>query len=411
MSTASNRQDKGLFRKVLGTLNEAQRRWLVGREALRLGRGGIQRRVEESGLSKPTILKGIGELRGKGNLAAEQGRVRKSGGGRKPIEEGDPDFTRMLEQVMDESTVGDPMSPLKWSSKSTYQIRQYMASPGHAVSQDSIQRRLRNLDDSLQANRKDKEGESHTDRDRQFRYLNETAKRFLKRKEPVISVDTKKKERVGNFKNNGRKGRKKGQAPKVNVHDFPSLSKGTAIPYGAYDVHCNKGLVNVGMTHDTAEFAVESIRRWWRQFGVRHYPGARRLFIGADSGGSNAARNRAWKYHRQQFSDEAALEIVVGHYPPGTSKWNRIEHQMFSFLSMNWKGEPLVSFQTLVKMISTTKTTRGLRVTAVLDKGHYETGVKISKEQMKALNLRPHQQNPEWNYSLRPRIDPSTPPK
>jgi Rhodopirellula transposase DDE domain len=411
MSTASNRQDKGLFRKVLGTLNEAQRRWLVGREALRLGRGGIQRRVEESGLSKPTILKGIGELRGKGNLAAEQGSVRKSGGGRKPIEEGDPDFTRMLEQVMDESTVGDPMSPLKWSSKSTYQIRQYMASPGHSGSQDSIQRRLRNLDDSLQANRKDKERESHTDRDRQFRYLNETAKRFLKRKEPVISVDTKKKERVGNFKNNGRKWRKKGQAPKVNVHDFPSLSQGTALPYGAYDVHCNEGLVNVGMTHDTAEFAVESIRRWRRQFGVRHYPGARRLFIGADSGGSNAARNRAWKYHRQQFSDEAAWERVVGHYPPGTSKWNRIEHQMFSFISMNWKGEPLVSFQTVVKMISTTKTTRGLRVTAVLHKGHYETGVKISKEQMKALNLRPHQQNPEWNYSLRPRIDPSTPPQ
>jgi Rhodopirellula transposase DDE domain len=337
--------------------------------------------------------------------------VRKSGGGRKPIEEGDPDFTRMLEQVMDESTVGDPMSPLKWSSKSTYQIRQYMASPGHSGSQDSIQRRLRNLDDSLQANRKDKEGESHTDRDRQFRYLNETAKRFLKRKEPVISVDTKKKERVGNFKNNGRKWRKKGQAPKVNVHDFPSLSQGTALPYGAYDVHCNEGLVNVGMTHDTAEFAVESIRRWRRQFGVRHYPGARRLFIGADSGGSNAARNRAWKYHRQQFSDEAAWERVVGHYPPGTSKWNRIEHQMFSFISMNWKGEPLVSFQTVVKMISTTKTTRGLRVTAVLHKGHYETGVKISKEQMKALNLRPHQQNPEWNYSLRPRIDPSTPPQ
>jgi hypothetical protein len=411
MSTASDRQDKGLFRKVLGTLNEAQRRWLVGREALRLGRGGIQRMVEESGLSKPTILKGIGELRGKGSLAAEEGRVRKSGGGRKPIEEGDPDFTRMLEQVMDESTAGDPMSPLKWSSKSTYQIRQYIASQGHAVSEDTIQRRLRNLDYSLQANRKDKEGESHADRDRQFRYISETAKRFLKRKEPVISVDTKKKERVGNFKNNGRKWRKKGQARKVNVHDFPSLSKGTAIPYGAYDVHRNEGLVNVGMTHDTAEFAVESIRRWWRQFGVRHYPGARRLFICADSGGSNAARNRAWKYHLQQFSDEAALEIVVGHYPPGTSKWNKIEHQMFSFISMNWKGEPLVSFQTVVKMISATKTTQGLRVTAVLDKGRYETGVKISKEQMKTLNLRPHQQNPEWNYSLRPRIDPSTPPK
>jgi hypothetical protein len=409
MSTASDRQEKGLFRKVLGTLNEAQRRWLVGREALRLGRGGIQRMMEESGLSRPTILKGIGELRGKAKLAAAEGRVRRFGGGRKPIEESDPDFTRALEQVMDESTVGDPMSPLKWNSKSTYQIQQYMASQGHSVSEDTIQRRLRDLDYSLQANRKDKEGESHADRDRQFRYINETAKRFLKRKEPVISVDTKKKERVGNFKNNGRKWRRKGQALKVNVHDFPSLSKGTAIPYGAYEVHRNEGLVNVGMTHDTAEFAVESIRRWWRQFGVRHYPGARRLFICADSGGSNAARNRAWKYHLQQFSDEAALEIVVGHYPPGTSKWNKIEHRMFSFISMNWKGEPLVSFETVVNMISATKTNQGLRVKAVLDQGRYETGVKISKEQMKTLNLRPHQQNPEWNYSLLPRIAQSEP--
>jgi hypothetical protein len=411
MSASNGRQDKGLFRKVLGTLNEAQRRWLVGREALRLGRGGVQRMVEESGLSKPTILRGIGELRGKAKLAAAEGRVRKCGGGRKPIEESDPNFIRVLEQVMDESTVGDPMSPLKWNSRSTYQIRQYMASQGHSVSEDTIQRRLRDLDYSLQANRKDKEGESHAERDRQFRYMNETAKRFLRRKEPVISVDTKKKERVGNFRNNGRKWRRKGQAPKVNIHDFPSLSKGTAIPYGAYDVHRNEGLVNVGMTHDTAEFAVESIRRWWRQFGVRHYPGARRLFICADSGGSNAARNRAWKYHLQQFSDEAALEIVVGHYPPGTSKWNKIEHRMFSFISMNWKGEPLVTFETVVNMISATKTTQGLRVKAVLDKGFYETGVKISKEQMETLNLRPHQQNPEWNYSLLPRTSHSKPSK
>ena len=221
-------------------------------------------------------------------------------------------------------------------------------------------------------------------------------------------MDTKKKERVGNFKNNGRKWRKKGQAPKVNVHDFPSLAEGTAIPYGAYDVHRNEGMVNVGMTHDTAEFAVESIRRWWRQFGIRHYPDARHLFICADSGGSNAARNRAWKYYLQKFSDEAELEIVVGHYPPGTSKWNKIEHRMFSFISMNWKGEPLVSFETVVNMISATKTKQGLRIKAVLDKRRYETGVKISNEQMKELNLQPHRQNPEWNYSLLPRSGQST---
>lgn len=403
MNAASAKQDGALFRRVLGTLNEAQRRWLVGREALRRGRGGIQRMVEESGLSKPTILKGIAELRGKRELVSDEGRVRKPGGGRKPVEEHDPEITQLLEEVMDESTVGDPMSPLKWSSRSTYQIRQHLASQGHVVSEDTIQRRLRRLDYSLQANRKDKDGESHADRDQQFRYINETAKRFLRRREPVISVDTKKKERVGNFKNHGRKWRKKGHAPKVNVHDFPSLAEGTAIPYGAYDVHRNEGMVNVGMTHDTAEFAVESIRRWWRQFGVRHYPDAQRLFICADSGGSNAARNRAWKYHLQDFSDESGLEIVVGHYPPGTSKWNKIEHRMFAFISMNWKGEPLVSFETVVNMISATKTNQGLRIKAVLDQRRYETGVKISEEQMKTLNLQRHKQNPEWNYSLLPR--------
>ena len=402
MSGADVKQDGIYFRKVLGALNEGQRRWLVGREALRRGRGGIQRMVEASGLSKPTILKGIRELRDHRRLIAEEGRVRKPGGGRKPIEGHDPEITRWLEQVMEESTVGDPMSPLKWNSKSTYQIQEHLASQGHQISEDTIQRRLRKLGYSLQANRKDKEGESHADRDRQFRYINRTAKQFLRYGEPMISVDTKKKERVGNFKNNGRKWHKQGQAPRVNVHDFPSLAEGTAIPYGAYDVHRNEGMVNVGMTHDTAEFAVESIRRWWRQFGVRHYPNARRLFICADSGGSNAARNRAWKYYLQKFSDEAALEVVVGHYPPGTSKWNKIEHRMFSFISLNWKGEPLVSFETVVNMISATKTKQGLRVKAVLDNSYYEIGVKITKDQMKEVNLRPHRQNPEWNYSLLP---------
>src|SRR6266849_4233191 len=406
MEPGNAKQDSRLFRKVLGTLNEAQRRWLVGREALRHGRGGIQRMVEASGLSKPTILKGIRELRSTGTLVAEEGRVRKHGGGRKPVEEHDPGVMQLLDQVMEESTVGDPMSPLKWNSKSTYQIREHLAGAGHPVSEDTVQRRLRELGYSLQANRKDKEGESHVDRDRQFRYISETAKRFLKAKQPVISVDTKKKEKVGNFKNSGQKWHKKGEAPKVNIHDFPSLAKGTAIPYGAYDVHRNEGMVNVGMTHDTAEFAVESIRRWWRQFGVRHYPNARRLFICADSGESNAARNRAWKYYLQGFSDEVGLEIVVGHYPPGTSKWNKIEHRMFSFISMNWKGEPLVSFETVVNMISATKTRKGLRVKAVLDRSRYETGMKISKEQMKGLNLQRHHHNPEWNYSLLPRRGP-----
>jgi hypothetical protein len=396
-------QDIALFRKVLSTLNEAQRRWLVGREALRYGRGGIQRMVKASGLSKPTVLKGIRELRGKRKLADQPGRVRKPGGGRKPVEEHDPEITRLLEEVVEESTAGDPMSPLKWSSKSTYQIRQYLASQGHPISEDTVQRRLRRMEYSLQANRKAREGASPVDRDRQFRYLNETAKQFLARGEPVISVDTKKKERVGNFKNPGQKWRKKGQAPQVNIHDFPSLAQGTAIPYGAYDVYRNEGMVNVGMTHDTAEFAVESIRRWWRQFGKRHYPRAKRLFLCADSGGSNGNRNRAWKYYLQAFTDETGLEVVVGHYPPGASKWNKIEHRMFSFISLNWKGEPLVSFETVVHMISGTKTSKGLQVKAMLDQGHYETGIKITDQQMRDLNLLPHEQNPEWNYSILPR--------
>jgi len=400
---SSVNQDASLFKRILGALDEGQRRWLVGREALRLGRGGIQRMLEVSGLSKPTILKGIKELHSRRALGGDGNRIRRRGGGRKPIEEHDPEVTDLLEQIMEESTVGDPMSPLKWSSKSSYQIQQYLESKGHRISEDTIQRRLRKLDYSLQANIKDKEGTSHAERDRQFRYLNETAKRFLAEGEPVISVDTKKKERVGEFKNPGRKWRKKGEAPKVQIHDFSSLGKGMAIPYGAYDVYRNEGMVNVGMTHDTAEFAVESIRRWWRVFGRRHYAAARQVFICADSGGSNGSRNRAWKYYLQRFSDETGLNVVVGHYPPGTSKWNKIEHRMFSFISMNWKGEPLVSFETVVNLISATTTRRGLRVKAVLDKRWYETGVKISDEQMKDLNIRPHNQNPEWNYSIFPR--------
>jgi Rhodopirellula transposase DDE domain len=267
----------------------------------------------------------------------------------------------------------------------------------------TVQRRLRMMEYSLQANRKDKEGASHTDRDRQFRYLSESAKRLLVRGEPVISVDTKKKERVGNFKNNGRKWHKKGQSPKVNVHDFPSLAKGTAIPYGAYDVHRNEGMVNVrddarhgGVRRRKHPPLVAAVGRAPLSWGTEAIDLCRQR-------GSNAARSRAWKCYLQEFSDEAGLEVVVGHYPPGTSKWNKIEHRMFSFISMNWKGEPLVSFETVVNMISATKTSQGLRVKAVLDRGRYETGVKISDNQMKELKLRPHQQNPEWNYTLLPR--------
>jgi hypothetical protein len=273
---------------------------------------------------------------------------------------------------------------------------------GHPVSEDTIQRRLKEMDYSLQANVKEKEGQAPAERDQQFHYINALAKKHMAEGEPVISVDAKKKERVGAFKNAGRKWRRKGQPVEVNVYDYPSLAVGTATPYGAYDWQRNQGMVNVGMSHDTAEFAVESIRRWWHSAGRRQYPQARQLLICADGGGSNGSRNRAWKYYLQQLSNEAGLEITVCHYPPGASKWNKIEHRMFSFISLNWKGEPLVSFETVVNLISGTRTRAGLKIKARLDKRHYETGIEISDEEMEKLNLRLHKQNPQWNYSLAP---------
>ena len=258
------------------------------------------------------------------------------------------------------------MSLLKWTSKSTYQIRDQLAELGYVISEDTVRRRLRTMEYSLQANEKTKEGGSHKDRDGQFRYINDLAGTFVKRGEPVLSVDAKKKERIGEFKNPGRRWRPKGTPRQVNVYDFPSLAQGTAIPYGTYDVQHNSGMVNVGMTHETAEFAVESIRRWWQYLGRRQYPQAHELLICADGGGSNGSRNRAWKFHLQDLADELGLAITVCHYPPGASKWNKIEHRMFSFISMNWRGEPLVSFETVINLISATRTRTGLSIKASL---------------------------------------------
>ena len=388
--------------KLLSTLDEAQKRWFVGREALLLGHGGVKRLCELSGLSKPTVLRGIRELKAQHPLRQE-GRVRQAGGGRKPLQQQDPEAFRLLQQIMEESTAGDPMSLLKWSSKSTYQIRDQLVAQGHPISEDTVARWLKALDYSLQANAKEREGPSPPERDRQFRYLNALAKEHMARQEPVISVDAKKKERVGAFKNAGRQWRPKGKPQEVNVYDFPSLAVGTAVPYGAYDLQKDQGLVNVGRSHDTAEFAVESIRRWWHTIGRPAYPQARRLLICADGGGSNGSRNRAWKYHLQGLADQLALEITVCHYPPGTSKWNKIEHRMFSFISMHWKGQPLVSFETVINLISATTTRSGLNIQAVLDERDYETGQSISDEQMQQLCLRKHEQDPQWNYTLSPR--------
>jgi hypothetical protein len=388
--------------KVLSTLNEAQARWYVAKEALSRGRGGLKAMSELTGMSRPTILKGIRELRQQKQLDVTE-RIRRPGGGRKRLEDSDPRFARALEKLMEENTAGDPMSLLRWTNKSTTRIAEELTRQGHPASDDTVRRRLLQMDYSLQTNVKTKEGSSPADRDEQFRYINAQVRKFLARGEPVLSVDTKKKERVGEFKNPGRTWRPKGKPQEVNVYDYPDLGVGTAIPYGAYDVHRNQGFVNVGMTHDTAEFAVESLRRWWRLFGRRHYPATRALLLCADGGGSNGSRNRAWKYYLQQFSDQLGIEVTVCHYPPGTSKWNKIEHRMFSFISLHWKGQPLVSYETVVNLIGATRTRTCLRVKSALDPWVYESGVKISDEEMERINLRLHRVHPKWNYTISPR--------
>jgi hypothetical protein len=386
--------------RVLRTLNEAQARWFVAREALALGRGGLKAMHALTGMARPTILRGMRELQA-GTALGASGRVRQPGGGRKRLEVADPKLVRAIEKIMDETTAGDPMSLLRWTSKSTERIAEELTRRGHPISADTVGRRLRELEYSLQANLKTKEGSAPPGRDEQFRYINAQVKRFLKRGEPILSIDAKKKERVGAFKNAGRTWRPKGQPYHVNVYDYPSLAVGTAIPYGAYDVQRNEGFVNVGMSHDTAEFAVESLRRWWRLFGRRRYPRAKALLLCADGGGSNGSRNRAWKYHLQQLANHLGVAITVCHYPPGTSKWNKIEHRMFSFISLNWRGQPLVSYETVVNLISATRTRAGLRVKAILDPRPYEAGTKISDEEMEALRLERHALYPDWNYTIK----------
>jgi hypothetical protein len=390
--------------KVLGTLNEAQARILVAQRALEGGRGEISRLSRLTGMSRPTIMKGVADLKGKAPLVdRESGRVRKPGGGRKRVEELDPGIERELKKILDETTAGDPMSHLKWTNKSTRMMAAELKRKGHDVSHVTVARRLGEMDYSLLANVKTLEGTQHPDRDKQFRYINKQVSKFMRSKDPVVSVDTKKKELIGAFKNRGKTWKKKGEPEPVFVHDFPSMAEGKAIPYGTYDVSRDEALVNVGITHETAEFAVESIRRWWRMLGSRAYPKAKRLLVCADAGGSNGNRLRSWKLHLQKLSDQLALSITVCHYPPGTSKWNKIEHRLFSFVSMNWKGRPLVSYEAVVNLIGNTKTRTGLKVKAMLDKKSYETGLKISDQEMKELRLKRHTFHGDWNYTLQPR--------
>jgi hypothetical protein len=388
----------------MGTLNEYQARLFAAERALELGRGGISRVSELTGMSRVTITGGVSELRGRKRLrSVETGRVRAPGGGRKKVEDANPALRRQLKIIVEETTAGDPMSPLKWTSKSTRTLAEELTGAGHPVSSVTVGRCLVEMGYTLQGNVKTREGPQHPNRDAQFRYLNRQVKAFGRSGDPVISVDTKKKELVGTFKNAGRRWLPQGKPDEVMVHDFPHLGEGKAIPYGAYDIARNRAVVSVGVTHDTAEFAVESIRRWWRLDGRKHYREAQKLLICADSGGSNGNRPRGWKVHLQNLSDEIGMPITVCHYPPGTSKWNKIEHRLFSFISLNWKGTPLINYETVINLIGGTRTRTGLKIKAVLDTNQYETGVELSAQDMERLHLTRHKTHPDWNYTLSPR--------
>ncbi len=393
--------DERYILKILEGLNEYQSRLYVAREAISFGRGGIKLLNKITGMSRTTIIKGMKEL--KGDSLSLNNRIRKEGGGRKKLEHKDSQLEKSLQEIMQEDTAGNPMSFVKWTNKSLHKIEKEIKRRGHTMSYRTVGRRLKEMGYSLQGNKKTFEGLTHPDRDAQFHYINQVVSEFVyKKKQPVISVDTKKKELVGNFKNSGRVWTKKGQAQHVNAYDFPSFSKGKAVPYGAYDINLNKGFVNVGISYDTAEFAVESVRQWWKQLGKKHYPKARELLITADSGGSNGSRNKGWKYFLYKLAKETKIKITVLHFPPATSKWNKIEHRMFSFISQNWKGKPLTDYEVIINFIKNTKTDKGLEIFARLDKKEYKKGLKFSDEDMEKIKLIPHQTHPGWNYTILP---------
>jgi len=380
-----------------------KRRWAAC-EALSLGRGGVTIVSKATGLSRNTIVKGIGEIEGEyPELVAdlEQQRSRGPGGGRRSLAENDPSLLEDLKRLVDPATRGDPMSPLLWTSKSTRNLAAELELLGHTVSHMTVSRLLNKLGYSLQANRKTHEGADHPDRDAQFQYINKQVRSYQRRNQPVISVDTKKRELVGDFKNGGREWQPKGEPEPVRTHDFRDKDLGVAIPYGVYDVTENQGWVNVGIDRDTSEFAVESIRRWWNRMGSSVYPQATELLITADSGGSNGSRARLWKLCLQRLADELGLNISVCHFPPGTSKWNKIEHRMFCHITENWRGKPLVSRAVIVNLIGNTTTRKGLTVLADLDTNSYETGIKVSDEEFATITLQRHKFHGDWNYTIR----------
>ncbi len=386
-------------------LDERSRRLVAAAESLSIGRGGIAAVTQATGMAGQVIRRGIAEL----EQAAQQplprpaSRIRRPGGGRKRTVDVDKTLLRDLELLVDPLTRGDPESPLRWTCKSVRKLATALKRKGHQTSHRMVAELLQNLGYSLQANRKTKEGAQHPDRNAQFEHINRKVKEYFKRGDPVISVDTKKKELVGDFKNGGKEMQPQGQPEKVRVHDFIIPGLGRATPYGVYDLGRNEGWVSVGIDHDTAAFAVQTIRRWWRQMGRKAYGEARRLLITADAGGSNGTRLRLWKVELQKLADETGLEIAVCHFPPGTSKWNKIEHRLFSSITENWRGRPLISHEVIVNLIANTTTEKGLKVRAALDAGQYPAGIKVSDEELAAVRLRRSRFHGDWNYFVSPK--------
>lgn len=381
-------------------LDEPGRRRLAAAEARAAGYGGVTAVARITGIARSTIRRGIVELCDAVTLPA--GRKRRPGAGRKPLTVTDTSLLDDLRGLVEPATRGDPQAPLLWTAKSLRNLAAGLRELGHRVSHSSVRTLLQRLGYSLQANRKTREGASHPDRDAQFAYINDQVKAALAASEPVISVDTKKKELVGDFKNGGREWRPQGQPEAVRVHDFLIPELGRAVPYGVYDIGENAGWVSVGVDHDTASFAVNAIRRWWQLMGSARYPDAKHLTITADGGGSNGAKLRLWKVELQKLADELALAITVCHLPPGTSKWNRIEHRLFSFISQNWRGKPLISHQVIVQLIAATTTTTGLQVRSEIDPNTYAAGTKVADAELERVNLRRHGFHGDWNYTIQP---------
>jgi hypothetical protein len=392
------------YRALKPELDERRRRQWAAAESRDLGRGGITAVAQATGLSRTTIYVGSGELdQPAKRRTSEAMRVRRPGGGRRPLAETDPDLLAALETLIEPTTRGDPESPLRWTCKSIRRLADELTHENHPVGAVTVAKLLRQAGYSLQANRKTREGASHPDRNAQFEYIGASVQRFLKRGQPAVSVDAKKKENVGDFKNGGREWLPKGQPEEVRVYDFLIKSLGKAALYGVYDLLQNQGWVSVGIDHDTAQFAVNSIRRWWNEMGQQRFPRARELLITADGGGSNSHRSRLWKVSLQGLADELGIKLFVCHFPPGTSKWNKIEHRLFSFITKNWRARPLVSLEVIVNVIASTTTRTGLLVKAALDTNTYPTKIKVSDEQLGRLRLKRHEFHGDWNYTLSPR--------